>query len=54
MAVDQQEVSKRLAITKERYRVIIERLWKSIDCKRDYINEGVGMPKNDEVTLKWP
>jgi hypothetical protein len=31
MAVDTQKINERLAETKERYRIIIERLWKIID-----------------------
>ena len=36
MAVDQQKIGKRLAITKERYRVIIEKLWRIIDYRIEY------------------
>jgi hypothetical protein len=37
LAVDQQKISDRLAITKERYRVMVERLWKIIDWRLEYI-----------------
>ena len=50
MAVDPQKVNERLAVTKERYRVITDRLWKIIDWKIDYLlNDGIGMPGNDDI-----
>jgi hypothetical protein len=49
IAVDQQKVNERLAITKERYRVMVERLWKIIDWKSEYIEQGIWPPKNDEI-----
>ena len=49
LAVDQQKIQDRLAITKEQYRIITEKLWKIIDWKLDYINEGIGMPKVQDI-----
>jgi hypothetical protein len=37
LAVDTQKIGERLAITKERYRVIIEKLWRIIDYKWEYL-----------------
>jgi hypothetical protein len=54
LAVDQQKVNERLAVTKERYRVITDRLWKIIDWKIDYLlNDGIGMPGNDDIRRHW-
>jgi hypothetical protein len=39
LSVDQQKVNERLAITKERYRVIIESMWRIIDWKPEYIEQ---------------
>src|ERR1039458_432465 len=36
LAVDQQKIQDRLAITKEQYRIITERLWKILDWKLEY------------------
>jgi hypothetical protein len=49
LAVDTQKIGERLAITKERYRVIIEKLWKIIDWKEEYVKEGIFLPKTDEI-----
>jgi hypothetical protein len=49
LAVDMQKVQDRLAITKEQYRVLKERLWKIIDWKLEYIEEGIGMPQTQDV-----
>lgn len=49
LAVDSQKIQERLAITKERYRVLTEKLWKIIDWKFEYINEGIGMPEVQDI-----
>jgi hypothetical protein len=50
LAVDQQKIGERLAITKERYRIIIEKLWKVIDYKWEYLEKyGIAPPGTDEV-----
>lgn len=49
MAVDEQKIGERLAITKERYRVIIEKLWKIIDWKKEYLSEGIFMPNANDI-----
>jgi hypothetical protein len=38
-AVDQQKIQDRLAITKERYRLMVERLWRIIDYKWEYLEK---------------
>ena len=43
-AVDQQKIEERLAITKERYRLMVERLWRIIDYKWEYL-EKFGSPR---------
>jgi hypothetical protein len=49
LAVDTQKVNERLAETKERYRVITDKLWKIIDWKIEYVDEGIGMPQIQDV-----
>jgi hypothetical protein len=50
MAVDLQKVNERLAETKERYRVIIDKLWQIIDYKFEYLElYGMPPPSTDEV-----
>lgn len=49
LAVDQQKIQDRLAITKEKFRLMTERLWKIIDWRLDYIEEGIGMPQTQDV-----
>jgi hypothetical protein len=50
LAVDTQKIGERLAITKERYRVIIEKLWRIIDYKWEYLELYQEYPpKTDEV-----
>jgi hypothetical protein len=50
MAVDAQKINERLAITKERYRVIIEKMWKIIDYKFSYIeSDGLYPPDADQI-----
>ena len=49
LAVSQQKVNERLAVTKERYRVIIEKRWKVIERKFECFNEGIGMPDNADI-----
>jgi hypothetical protein len=49
LAADTQKIGQRLAITKERYRVIIEKLWKIIDWKEDYIKEGIFLPNSNDI-----
>jgi hypothetical protein len=50
LAVDQQKIQDRLAITKERYRVLVERLWRIIDYKWEYLEQfGLYPPKTDEI-----
>jgi hypothetical protein len=49
LAVDQQKIQDRLAITKEQYRIITDRLWKIVDWKLDYITEGIGMPQVQDI-----
>jgi hypothetical protein len=49
LAIDQQKIQDRLAITKERYRVIIERLWKIIDYRMEYLDDHIRPPTNDEI-----
>jgi hypothetical protein len=44
MAVDEQKIGERLAITKERYRVIIEKLWRVIDYRSEYLSEYLMSP----------
>jgi hypothetical protein len=39
VAVDQQKIQDRFAITKERYRVLVERLWRIIDYKWEYLEQ---------------
>jgi hypothetical protein len=49
-AIDQQKIEERLAITKERYRLMVERLWRIIDYKWEYLEQfGLYPPKTDEV-----
>ena len=49
-AVDQQKIEERLAITKERYRLMVERLWPIIDYKWEYLEQfGLYPPKTDEI-----
>lgn len=50
LAVDMQKVNERLAETKERYRVITDKLWKIIDWKIEYLlEEGIGMPQTQDI-----
>jgi len=49
LAVDEQKIGERLAITKERYRVIIEKLWRIIDYKVEYAAEGIFPPETSEI-----
>jgi hypothetical protein len=49
LAVDAQKIGERLAITKERYRVIIEKLWKIIDWKPEYAADGILLPETGEI-----
>jgi arginine repressor len=49
MAVDQQKVNERLAVTKERYRVITDRLWKIIDYKMEYLDDHIRPPDNADI-----
>jgi hypothetical protein len=49
LAVDTQKIGERLAITKERYRVIIEKLWRIIDWKPEYMEQGIAMPVTGEI-----
>src|SRR5467141_3608050 len=49
LAVDLQKIGERLAITKERYSVIIEKLWKIIDWRPEYAAEGILMPETGEI-----
>ena len=37
--MDSQKIGERLAITKERYRVIIEKLWCIVDYRPEYTKE---------------
>jgi hypothetical protein len=49
-AVDQQKIQDRLAITKERYRLMVERLWRIIDYKWEYLEKfALYPPKTDEI-----
>jgi hypothetical protein len=49
LAVDQQKVQLRLAETKERYRVLLETLWRIVDWKPEYMEQyGIFPPKNEE------
>jgi hypothetical protein len=46
LAVDLQKVNERLAVTKERYRVIIESLWRIVEWKDEYLEKfGLYPPK---------
>jgi len=49
-AVDEQKIGERLAITKESYRLMVERLWRIIDYKWEYLEQfGLYPPKTDEI-----
>lgn len=49
LAVDLQKVNERIAETKERYRIMVEMLWRIIDYKMEYIElYNLFPPKNDE------
>src|ERR1700730_16491775 len=39
VAVDQQKINERLGITKERFRLMLETLWRIIDWKPEYTKE---------------
>jgi hypothetical protein len=44
VAVDTQKASERIAITKERYRLMVEVLWRIIDWKDEYVEKYRLMP----------
>lgn len=49
-SADEQKIGERLAITKERYRLMVERLWRIIDYKWEYLEQfGLYPPKTDEI-----
>ena len=49
LAVDLQKVNERIAETKERYRVMVEMLWRILDYKMEYVElYNLWPPKNDE------
>jgi hypothetical protein len=49
LSVDQQKIQERLAITKERFRVMIETLWRIIEWKSEYIDQyNIFPPKNED------
>src|ERR1700756_929061 len=49
-AVDEQKIGERLAITKESYRLMVERLWRIIDYKWEYLEQfGLYPPKTEEI-----
>jgi hypothetical protein len=52
LAVDQQKIGERLAITKERYRVIIEKLWRIIDYKWEYLERYQEYPPDADQVMK--
>jgi hypothetical protein len=52
LAVDQQKINERLAETKERYRVIIERLWRIIDYKPEYLHEFLMTPPGTDEVIR--
>jgi hypothetical protein len=39
LAVDQQKINERLGIMKENFRIIIERAWRIIDYKGEYMEK---------------
>ena len=50
VAMDQQKIQERLLVTKERYRLVVEKLWHIIDYKWEYLErEGLYPPKTDEI-----
>jgi hypothetical protein len=52
LAVDHQKIGERLAITKERYRVIIEKLWRIIDYKWEYLELYREYPPDADQVMK--
>jgi hypothetical protein len=52
LAVDHQKIGERLAITKERYRVIIEKLWRIIDYKWEYLERYHEYPPDADQVMK--
>jgi len=52
LAVDQQKIGERLAITKERYRVIIEKMWRIIDYKWEYLERYHEYPPDSDQVMK--
>jgi hypothetical protein len=50
IGMDQQKIQERLLVTKERYRLVVEKLWHIIDYKWEYLEqEGLYPPKTDEM-----